>query len=474
MGMMKVLIAGGSRIAIELIKRLGDSWTVTIIDKSPDRCERISSQYPGMLRVIHGDASSPVVLDEAELSEQDYVLALTGNDQVNLAVCFFAKEKGVKYILSQVNDPEKQSEFKELGVKITIGNALVALSVYHFLEDPRITAISLADGQAEIIEFEVPEHHWFAGKQHSFLTRENWRLLAIARNGDLIFPKKKTAIKAGDRLMILTKPQHFNSVTEQFDTGQLQFPLTYGRELILALLPIKGVDQDQVLHEAFHLARNTKIRNMTILCAVDRCMVQNRVDEIAEGITVELESTEDDLWDRVYDRCAENRIGMVVIPPMEKSFLQSLVKPKLITLAHSLPCPLLVSRGSLPYQKILVPFNDTDESIRALEVAVDLAEQEHKEVDVVVVQESEFIHSEQDENWAESMFLKVRELGRRHKITLGEKFRKGNPVKEILDLARNYDLLIMGSATKEAGIFSLTVGEHLATKAPCSVLIITG
>lgn len=471
---MKVLIAGGGRIATELIKRLGDTWTLTIIEKTEKRCREIMAQYPEMVRVVHGDASSPVVLDEAEIGEHEYVLALTANDQVNLAVASFAKEQGIKFILSQVSDPENQAEFQALGVKTMVGNALVALSIYHFLEDPRVTAVSLADGQAEIIEFEVPENHWYVGKQQSFLSRDTWRFFAISRNGDLIFPKRRTTIKAGDRLMIITKPRHFQDLALQFDNKQLQFPLTYGRELILAFLPIKGVDQNPILDEGFHLARNTRIRNMTILCAVDRCMVQNRVDEIAEGIEVELESTEDNVWDLIYDHCAERRIGMVVIPPIEKSFLQSLVKPKLVTLAHSLPCPLFVARGSQPYRKILVPFNNTTESIRALEVAIDLAEQQQCEVDVVVVQESEFIHSDQDKDWAEDMFSKVRALGHLHKITLGENLRKGNPVKEILELALDYDLLVMGSASKEGGIFSLAVGEHLATKAPCSVLIITG
>jgi len=107
-----------------------------------------------------------------------------------------------------------------------------------------------------------------------------------------------------------------------------------------------------------------------------------------------------------------------------------------------------------------------------LAVAVDLARQLGAEIAVAVVEEPEFIHSPQQENWAETVLKRIRELAHTHKFEFEELVRKGNPVKEIVALAKDCNLMIMGSTTREKGLFSPHVGERMAQEVACSVLIV--
>ena len=73
----------------------------------------------------------------------------------------------------------------------------------------------------------------------------------------MVFPSARTRIKAGDRLVLLAQPQTFEAISRLFDSGRLQFPLSYGRELLAGLLPRKGADQNRILQECIGLVQNT-------------------------------------------------------------------------------------------------------------------------------------------------------------------------------------------------------------------------
>lgn len=97
---MKILICAAGRITDELLKRIGENWQITLIDKTADKLAPFSNRFPSVVRLLAEDASSPVVLENAGLSEQDCVLALTNEDPVKLAIVRFAKEADVKNVLS--------------------------------------------------------------------------------------------------------------------------------------------------------------------------------------------------------------------------------------------------------------------------------------------------------------------------------------------------------------------------------------
>ena len=127
----------------------------------------------------------------------------------------------------------------------------------------------------------------------------------------------------------------------------------------------------------------------------------------------------------------------------------------------------------MPYKRILVPFNGTAQSELALESAMDLAKQIQSKVTVALVREPDFLHSSEEKDWVQKNLERAWELAHIHKTKLEEIVREGNPVKELMDLARDYELMVVGSRQKEKKFFTPHVGELLVRNAPCSVLIIT-
>jgi|GEM_PF-2701650 len=149
---MKILICGAGRITDELLKRIGENWQITLIDKTADKLTPFSNRFPSVVRLLAEDASSPVVLEKAGLSEQDCVLALTNEDPVNLAIVRFAQQTDVKNVLSVVRNPEMLPEFQELGIWTVSLATDMARKIYQFLKDPRIRIIPLGEGEGELME----------------------------------------------------------------------------------------------------------------------------------------------------------------------------------------------------------------------------------------------------------------------------------------------------------------------------------
>jgi trk system potassium uptake protein TrkA len=467
---MKVLICGAGRVARHLLSRLGERWQVTLIDKSEDKLQDVIAKFHNVQKAIAADGSSPVTLDDAGVADFDYVLALTENDKVNLAICDYAGSQGVSHLLALVNEEENKERFQKIGARPVLGSTLLAKSIHHYLQDPRINLLSLGLGLAEIMEMDVADHFQVVGKGAASLADEDWRLVAILRKNVMFFPNPETVIEVGDRLVVVGRPDSFKALCTYLECGIPHFPLGYGPDLLLALLP--GSNHEELIKETMHLAQNTKVRSLTILCSQEESDIQEALGAWTQTTDIKVVTLEGNVEDHLKKIGSQENYGVMVLQPFEASFLVSLAKATLISLAHSISCPLLVARQSHPYARILVPFNATNKAEVALGVAVDLAHQFGAEVAVAVVEEPEFIRGVEDEEWAESVSKRVRELAHIHKFDFEIIIKKGNPVKEVVALAKDFNLMVMGSTTREKGLFSPHVGERMAQDVSCSVLII--
>jgi len=467
---VKVLICGAGRVARHLLARLGERWQVTLIDKSEEKLQSVISKFQNVQKVIAADGSSPVTLDDAGVTDFDYVLALTENDKVNLAICNYASSQGVSHLLALVNEEENKERFQKIGARPVLGSTLLAKSIHHYLQDPRINLMSLTLGQAEIMEMDVADHFQVVGKGAASLRNEDWQLVAILRENMMFFPDPETVIEVGDRLVIVGQPDSFKSLCTHLECGIPHFPLGYGPDLLLALLPESN--NEELIKETMHLAQNTKVKSLTILSSKEEGDLRDTLGAWTKTIDIKVVTVKDNVEDHLEKIGRQENYGLMVLHPFEASFFVSLAKPTLISLAHSISCPLLIARQTHPYERILVPFNATNKAEVALGVAVDLARQFGAEVAVAMVEEPEFIRGAQEEEWTESVSKRVRELAHIHKFDFEEIIKKGTPVKEVVALAEDFNLLVMGSTTREKGLFSPHVGERMAQDVPCSVLII--
>ena len=90
----KLMIMGGSRIAVQLAMRVDETYKITIVESDYKRCEELAEQLPDC-SIIHGDGRNFEVLEEEGIANMDAFVALTDSSEPNILACLAAKEYGV-------------------------------------------------------------------------------------------------------------------------------------------------------------------------------------------------------------------------------------------------------------------------------------------------------------------------------------------------------------------------------------------
>lgn len=470
---MNILICGAGFISAELLKRFSETWRVTLVEKDETLLGRFSNRYTSIVQVLAGDASSPVVLEEARLADQEYVLALTRDDRVNLAVATFAREAGIKNIISLLYLQEYLPRFQALDVATVNVTQAVAGTIYHYLQDPRITVTTVAQGRAELLELEVGGNPKLVGRSMSQVHHPDWRIVGLIRQEKMLPYDTETILQKGDRVLILGQLDVFKDVCSLIECGEPHFPLLYGNSLVLVLPDEQPAAHRIMLQESLHLIKNTKLQHMTVFCRDDTSAQEVHQAQGPQGLTIDVQQTTTHSLDAIKDFGRHNNLGIIVFSLLERTFVDVLAKPVHIALAHALPCPMLVAKGTHPYESILVPFNGSAITREALEAAIDLSIQTEASVTAAIIREPEFLHGTEDESqWVADLLEQVRQLAHIYKINIEEVVKTGNPVAEVCALARNFNLMVIGSTNEAKEFLTPHVGELLVRKSPCSVLII--
>ncbi|MFR5090971.1 MAG: NAD-binding protein [Adlercreutzia equolifaciens] len=138
---MRVVIVGGRSRADYLMGALAETVdTVVAINDDRRFCEYLSSRHDGT--VIWGNGMKLAVLEEAGVAGFDAIVALTGLDADNLAICQVAKKfLGIRIQLCIVSNPENTAIFRQLGVTAAISaTATLAQAIRGALSFPTPSA----------------------------------------------------------------------------------------------------------------------------------------------------------------------------------------------------------------------------------------------------------------------------------------------------------------------------------------------
>ncbi len=471
---MKVIICGAGKFTRHLLSRLGNRWQITVVDLDESRLNDLPARFPIVEKAVAGDASSPVLLDDLEIETADYVLVLTNNDKVNLAAARFAREKGVRHIMALNNDEALEKKFRELDIYTVVTGNVVGSTLYHYLQDPRVNVFPVARGRGEIVEVEVLREHWLTGMSVGGFEDAKWLIAGIFRDGELLAPDFDTVLEEGDRLILMGKRDFFRSVCTHLACAHVPFPMAWGSGMLLILSGGDEEAAESMMEEAMYLAFNTRVAHVIILRHDEGPNPRDLIEDWRGRFDIRVRITFSNPLKDLPKLCREEGIGLVVLRPLEKSFFRVLTSSEMMELAHALPCPMLVSRRSMPYKRILVPFTKAPRSEMALETAIDAAEELDASVDAAVVLEPDFIHNSngKEKDPLGERFKRVRELSHLRKVSIGEVSREGNPVRELTALAGEYDLMVVGSSSDEKDLFSPNIGELLTERTPCSVLVV--
>ena len=218
-----VMILGASRTAYYLAKMLLDGGSsVKIIEKNPERCKAFCQDLP-KATVLCGDGAQQELLMEEGLSTTDAFVALTGMDEQNILISFFAGSQNVPKVISKVNRPELATMAKRLGLdsiistRSVVSDVLVqyARALQNSMGSSIETLYRLMDDKAEALEFIVRDDFpMLHVPLKDMPLKSNILVVGILRQRQAIIPSGEDKILPGDRVVVLTTQYRLHDLSD--------------------------------------------------------------------------------------------------------------------------------------------------------------------------------------------------------------------------------------------------------------------
>jgi len=102
---LNIVIIGAGEVGYNLTRVLSnEDYDITVVDNAPERCDRVTNNFDA--RVILGNGASQRVLQQIDMENVDYLLALTRIDEVNLVASQIATKLGAKKIICRLRNTE--------------------------------------------------------------------------------------------------------------------------------------------------------------------------------------------------------------------------------------------------------------------------------------------------------------------------------------------------------------------------------
>jgi len=207
-----VTICGGGRISYYLATRLKKSGiSVRIIEKDYARCKALCEQLPEA-DVIHGNVREQDLLESEGLADSDALVALTGMDELNMIVSLYGTSRNVPQVITKLSHTGNRSVVNNLDLgSVICPRELVCSNIVRYvraMENQTGAAVSvhtIADGQAEAMEFLVEEHTRNCDKPlKEIKLKPNVLLVSISHGAATEIPNGDSMFSWGDTVVVVT------------------------------------------------------------------------------------------------------------------------------------------------------------------------------------------------------------------------------------------------------------------------------
>ena len=206
-----VTICGGGRISYYLASRLKKSGISTrIIEKDYARCQELCELLPDA-DIIHGDISDQDLMESENLIGTDALVTLTGMDEMNILASLYGASLGIPQVITKMSHTGNRAMIDNLSLgSVVCPRDLVCNNIVRYvraMENQTGAAISvhtIADGQAEALEFLVDEHTRNVGKPlKEIKLKPNILLVSISHGAATEIPNGDSSFQQGDTVVIV-------------------------------------------------------------------------------------------------------------------------------------------------------------------------------------------------------------------------------------------------------------------------------
>ena len=223
--MKKIAVLGGGQVGASVAKILTDDGNdITLVDNNVSVLEDL--QEDNDIKTIQGNASSPSVLNQVELSDCDILIATTASDEVNLVSCHLAKKIfNVPNVIARLRNAEYREETSNFNLDLFSIDSIISPSllvtdfIKNIIEHPgAFQAFDFADGKLQVIGVTVLKDGPLAGKKLSEFKKHmpnvNVNVIAIYRDRKSLPVNGSSIIETGDDVFFLATEENMRFMSE--------------------------------------------------------------------------------------------------------------------------------------------------------------------------------------------------------------------------------------------------------------------
>ena len=224
---MKIIILGAGQVGISTAEILAkEDNDITLIDNVASQMEGLQDRLD--IRTIVGSASHPSVLEQAGGPDADLILAVTDQDEVNMAACqvaytLFRTPKKIARIRS-VEYLTHREIFSDDSIPVDViisPEQLVTQHVLHLIEYPgALQVVDFAGGKIQLVGLKAYHGGPLVGRELRTIREDlptvEAHVAAIYRHDRPIIPEGDTIIEPNDEVFIVAAAPHIPIVMSEF------------------------------------------------------------------------------------------------------------------------------------------------------------------------------------------------------------------------------------------------------------------
>ena len=226
---MNIIICGAGRVGFTIAKILSDQGhSITVIDQSSDDIQKIDETLD--VKAIVGKATYPSILEKANASEADMIIAVTRNDEINMLICqiafsIFNVQKKIARIRSQdyLNPKFTKVYNKEnLPIDVIISPEIeIAKSLQRKLEAPgALDNVPFANNNIRLLEILINDKCPLIEIKLNNLTEKfpklDVNIIGVIRNDKFAILKKNDVMIKGDKAYVIINASQMQETLNAF------------------------------------------------------------------------------------------------------------------------------------------------------------------------------------------------------------------------------------------------------------------
>jgi len=208
---VKIIIAGDGKVGAMLTRQLSaEGDDLTLIDSNPGVLE--SSEVRHDVMVVHGNCASMETLFQAGVRETDLLIAVTGEDEVNLLCCMTAHGLNRRiHTIARIRNPEYTVQIYEMREMFALSMTVnperqAAAEIEKLLKYPGFLKRDIfVKGRVEIAELRIDSASKLCNvalNDMASIVQCQILVCAVLREGRAVAPDGNFILREGDRIFV--------------------------------------------------------------------------------------------------------------------------------------------------------------------------------------------------------------------------------------------------------------------------------